>query len=64
MTVSIFAVVALIQLMACAQAGKSLAYCTFGDKEFAESALNVFSLLCTSGCTVGENTVTSFMEWQ
>uniref|UniRef100_A0A5K3FBG9 Poly(ADP-ribose) glycohydrolase n=1 Tax=Mesocestoides corti TaxID=53468 RepID=A0A5K3FBG9_MESCO len=44
----------LIQLMACAQAGKSLAYCTFCNEAFAADALEVFQRLCSSGCTVGQ----------
>ncbi|KAL5969867.1 Poly ADP-ribose glycohydrolase [Taenia solium] len=41
----------LIQMMACAQAGKSLAYCTFSDDDFAKKALQVFQILCSSSCT-------------
>nr|CDS19301.1 polyADP ribose glycohydrolase [Echinococcus granulosus] len=44
----------LIQMMACAQAGKSLAYCTFSDDDFAKKALQVFQVLCSSSCTVGQ----------
>ncbi|KAM7542649.1 hypothetical protein Aperf_G00000015985 [Anoplocephala perfoliata] len=44
----------LIQMMACAQAGKSLAYCTFSDEEFAKRALQVFETLCSNSCTVGQ----------
>ncbi|VDM31611.1 unnamed protein product [Hydatigera taeniaeformis] len=44
----------LIQMMACAQAGKSLAYCTFSDDDFAKKALQVFQVLCSSSCTVGK----------
>lgn len=44
----------LIQLMACAHAGKSLAYCTFSDDKFAKRALEVFEALCSSSCTVGQ----------
>ena len=49
--------IGLIQLMACAQAGKSLAYCTFSDAEFSRKALHVFEVLCSSACTVGRLTV-------
>nr|CDS26366.1 poly(ADP ribose) glycohydrolase [Hymenolepis microstoma] len=44
----------LIQLMACAHAGKSLAYCTFSDDRFAKRTLEVFEALCSSSCTVGQ----------
>lgn len=42
-------------MMACAQAGKSLAYCTFSDDDFAKKALQVFQVLCSSSCTVGKS---------
>lgn len=44
----------LLQLMACAQAGKSLAYCTFFDRMFDKRALKIFQALCDARCTVGE----------
>ncbi|BHF70128.1 hypothetical protein SprV_0301317800 [Sparganum proliferum] len=43
---------ALIQLMACAQAGKSLAYCTFGDESFEKELQQVHDSLVASDCTV------------
>ncbi|KAM3181949.1 hypothetical protein ACTXT7_013357 [Hymenolepis weldensis] len=42
----------LIQLMACAQSGKSLAYCTFSNSSFGEDALRVFKALCDKNCSV------------
>lgn len=45
---------ALIQIMACAQAGKSLAYCTFGDDAFAKDVMYVYSKLCDAKVTVGK----------
>ncbi|KAM3173628.1 hypothetical protein ACTXT7_012137 [Hymenolepis weldensis] len=42
----------LIQLMACALAGKSLAYCTFSDDKFAKRALEIYEALCSSSCTI------------
>ncbi|VUZ45016.1 unnamed protein product [Hymenolepis diminuta] len=42
----------LIQLMACAHAGKSLAYCTFSDDKFAKRALEIYEALCSSSCTI------------
>nr|VZI16151.1 unnamed protein product [Spirometra erinaceieuropaei] len=44
---------ALLQLMACAQAGKALAYSTFGEEPFAEKLLRVYDNLVSSNCTVG-----------
>uniref|UniRef100_A0A0R3SQX8 poly(ADP-ribose) glycohydrolase n=1 Tax=Hymenolepis diminuta TaxID=6216 RepID=A0A0R3SQX8_HYMDI len=43
----------LIQLMACAQSGKSLAYCAFSNSGFGEDALKVFKALCDKNCSVG-----------
>ncbi|KAL7059132.1 hypothetical protein AAHC03_013892 [Spirometra sp. Aus1] len=45
---------ALIQLMACAQAGKALAYSTFGDHTFADDVQRIYSSLAASKCTVGQ----------
>ncbi|KAM7539567.1 hypothetical protein Aperf_G00000029094 [Anoplocephala perfoliata] len=44
----------LLQLMACAQAGKSLAYCTFSQDSFGERALSIFRTLCEASCSVGQ----------
>nr|VZI16164.1 unnamed protein product [Spirometra erinaceieuropaei] len=44
---------ALIQLMACAQAGKSLAYCTFEDESLEKELQRVHDSLVASDCTVG-----------
>ncbi|KAL7059135.1 hypothetical protein AAHC03_013896 [Spirometra sp. Aus1] len=44
---------ALIQLMACAQAGKSLAYCTFADESLEKELQRVHDSLVASECTVG-----------
>ncbi|VDL89193.1 unnamed protein product [Schistocephalus solidus] len=45
---------ALIQLMACAQAGKALGYSTFGEKTFADDVQRVYTSLAASSCTVGK----------
>ncbi|BHF70127.1 hypothetical protein SprV_0301317700 [Sparganum proliferum] len=44
---------ALIQLMACAQAGKSLAYCTFEDESLEKELQQAYDSLVASDCTVG-----------
>nr|VZI16158.1 unnamed protein product [Spirometra erinaceieuropaei] len=40
--------------MACAQAGKALAYSTFGDHNFADDVQRIYSSLAASKCTVGQ----------
>jgi len=44
---------ALLQLLAAAQAGKSLRYFTFGESELVDSLPSVYELCQSAGCTVG-----------
>ncbi|KAL3310969.1 hypothetical protein Ciccas_010453 [Cichlidogyrus casuarinus] len=55
---------AIIQLMACAQSSKHLAYFTFGDEQFQERFLNVYRVLIEADKTVADlrDIVTEFSE--
>jgi poly(ADP-ribose) glycohydrolase len=44
---------AVIQLLAAAQANRSLQYYTFGETELIESLPELYQILCDKQCTVG-----------
>lgn len=44
----------LLQLMACALSGTSMAYFTFGDVELKNDIINMYNLLVRNNVTVGE----------
>uniref|UniRef100_H2L5X6 poly(ADP-ribose) glycohydrolase n=1 Tax=Oryzias latipes TaxID=8090 RepID=H2L5X6_ORYLA len=46
---------AVIQLMAAAKAGRGLAFFTFKDQKLESELRDVYHLLVSKGCTVGEN---------
>ncbi|VDN13580.1 unnamed protein product, partial [Dibothriocephalus latus] len=48
---------ALLQLMACAQAGKALAYSTFQDEFLEKELQRTYNKLVASECTVGKRVI-------
>lgn len=50
----------ILQMMACLQAKKSLAYFTFGDKGFCDRIYAMYTLLSSEKVTVGK---VEFFKW-